>query len=573
MKLKMYAKTTSVAQETNRIQEVAQKVGIILPSTHTALFQSVYAPIEVANLNGIRLARQAVETGIQGLIGSQVNLEHFGYGWIVGIILDAWVNDQEEIEIVYSFAKNIYKDEYAMALEALDAGTLSVSFELLAETERQEQLADGTIRLHEVDFQGVGMLITHAPAYPKAKTYEYANLIKARLSENKVVFASQIEENCNKILEAGKWQTTYINSLPNSSFAVIEPSYLKSEVEDKKARHLPFKDMEGKIDLTQYRYALEVVNQIKPISDSITAEELQAKAKQELDKYRDVLKGENNDKSEQGGNSQVTEEQLAKIEEIRAELGDAVKDISDEDLLDDSIVAKIREELAEPKAEEKAEEEAKETEEKAEETEETAEEETEEKAEETEEKAEEVEKSELEVLKEENTELKAKIEELQNTLQAKDSEIEEVRANAEKIGQLKVELKDNEFVADFTDEDYLNEEKVAQAVKAKADAEIVATRKEELKDNEYAKDFSDEDYLNEVKVELAKVKKEKDELQAKIPETKEEVKAEVEEEKAEENLDTGAEVKTDSFKEVMASIRKQKLEDRESSTVVLKKDK
>ena len=118
MKLKMYAKTTSVAQETNRNQEVAQKVGIILPSTHTALFQSVYAPIEVANLNGIRLARQAVETGIQGLIGSQVNLEHFGYGWIVGIILDAWVNDQEEIEIVYSDC-DLNRDEM---IDVIDLG-------------------------------------------------------------------------------------------------------------------------------------------------------------------------------------------------------------------------------------------------------------------------------------------------------------------------------------------------------------------------------------------------------------------------------------------------------------------
>jgi len=558
---KFYAKHTIIAEESNKILEVAKRLGIILPSTHTALFQSVYAPIEEANLNGVRLARKAVEDGISGLIGSQVNLEHYGYGWIVGIILDAWVNDTEEIEIVYSFAKNIYKDEYAMALEALTAGTLSVSFELLAETSMQQQLPDGSIRLHEVDFQGVGMLITHPPAYPKAKTYEYATLIKERVEHNEdktFIFANQVVKTCEKILKEGvDSNTENTNALTNSST--------------------------------------------------------------ELDKHIDVLKNEETkDESEQGGNSQVTEEQKAKIEELRAELGDSVNDISDEDLLDDSIVAKIREEIEAKKAEEAKEEKAEEkTEETAEEKEETAEEKTEEKAEETDEKAEETEekadseekveeKSEQDVeiaQKVDSVEIRtysieekdgvenvvetvkimttrdynamqeavAKVEELETTLQAKDSEIEEIRANAEKVGQRKVQLEDNEFASEFKDEDYLDEEKVAKAIQDKEDSEIIATRKEELKENEYAKDFTDEDYLNEDKVELAKVKAEKDELKAKVSENKEEIKAEKEEEKAEENLDTGKEEKDENkFGTVMAEIRKQKAEARESQTVITK---
>ena len=75
-------------------------------------------------------------------------------------------------------------------------------------------------------------------------------------------------------------------------------------------------------------------------------------------------------------------------------------------------------------------------------------------------------------------------------------------------------MKDNEFTKDFKDEDYLNEEKVSQAIQDQKDSETVATRKEELKDNEYAKDFKDEDYLNDDKVELVKVKKEKDDIVA-----------------------------------------------------------
>jgi len=96
--------------------------------------------------------------------------------------------------------------------------------------------------------------------------------------------------------EKAKWTTDYINILPNSSFAVIEPDYLAGKIENKKARHLPFKDEDGKIDLPHYRNALARVNQIKPITKSITTKELRSKAKIELEKHRKVL--EENKKEE-----------------------------------------------------------------------------------------------------------------------------------------------------------------------------------------------------------------------------------------------------------------------------------
>ena len=72
------------AEITPEISQIAEKVGIILPSTHTAIFKTVYAPIEEANDNGVRLAKDAVYRALPGLVGSQVNLEHLGkgfYGW------------------------------------------------------------------------------------------------------------------------------------------------------------------------------------------------------------------------------------------------------------------------------------------------------------------------------------------------------------------------------------------------------------------------------------------------------------------------------------------------------------
>ena len=84
-------------------------------------------------------------------------------------------------------------------------------------------------------------------------------------------------------IEMAKWDRAYINSLPNSSFAVIEPDYLSGKTDNKNARHLPYKDSSGKVDLPHLRNALARVNQIKPVTKSISASELRAKAKKVLE--------------------------------------------------------------------------------------------------------------------------------------------------------------------------------------------------------------------------------------------------------------------------------------------------
>lgn len=501
MKVKFYAKSVTVAKETDQIKEVAEKLGIVLPSTHTALFQSVYAPIDEANLNGIRLAKKAVDESLPELIGSQVNLEHMGYGWIVGIILSTWINDNNEIEIVYTFAKNIYKDEYVLALEAMSDDKLAVSFEILAEVSGQEKLSDGTILIHDIDWQGVGMLIQNPPAYPDAKTYEFATAIKDRLKEDsnkEFVFASQLERTCDVIL----------------SDANDEPK--------------------------------------KPTLTNPT---------DGLDKNNIQDKGiENNANHEEGGNTimELTKEQKAEIEKLRAEFGDQATEVSDEELLDETIVAELRTKVEEARAIQLAY------------------------------KVDSVEirtfslvdKDGIETTEENITvirkvdynsmvEAQAKVEELEATLVAKDSEIESVRENAEKVGKAKVELKDNTFAAEFSDEDYLDDAKVAQAIQDKTNAEIIASRKEEMKDNKYATDFTDEDYLNEDKVELAKVKVEKDELATKVP-----VIATVKPVK-EEPMVTGVKTTDEDTdkdaKSVMKSIREANKEGREVQTVYKRK--
>lgn len=82
-----------------------------------------------------------------------------------------------------------------------------------------------------------------------------------------------------------QWTTEFINSLPDAAFAVIEPAYLRGETNDKRARHLPHHGKgvtdpndDSTVDLPHLRNALARVNQIQPVTDSITAEELRRKA-------------------------------------------------------------------------------------------------------------------------------------------------------------------------------------------------------------------------------------------------------------------------------------------------------
>ena len=137
--------------------------------------------------------------------------------------------------------------------------------------------------------------------------------------------------------EKAEWTTEYINTLPNSSFAVIEPAYLEGKTEDKNCRHLPFKDENGEVDLPHYRNALARVNQIKPITDSISEEELRKQAAAELEKYRDLLE---ENKSEKSNEEKILDALTLIIEKLSA--------------LDKKEVAEKKEEVVEPKKEEKA---------------------------------------------------------------------------------------------------------------------------------------------------------------------------------------------------------------------------
>lgn len=84
-----------------------------------------------------------------------------------------------------------------------------------------------------------------------------------------------------------KWTRAFINGLPDASFAVIEPAYKSGEEKNKNARHLPHHGAIAKHSLTNVdkphlRNALARMNQIKPVTGSISAGDLQSRAKTHL---------------------------------------------------------------------------------------------------------------------------------------------------------------------------------------------------------------------------------------------------------------------------------------------------
>lgn len=440
----------SIVEQTDRIKQVAEKIGIILPSTHTAIFASRYSGIEVANGNGIRLAKDAVEKSIQGLIGAQVNLEHTDI--VCGIILDAWIDEKaNDIKIIFTMAKNIFQKEYYRALERLSEGKLSVSFELLSNMDSADQLADGTVRLNDIDFQGVGFLIEKDPADKYAKIFEFASDIrsKAQICEKEFVFASKIIDSCNKVLSDNPMEVTDDPEMDCNCPYCHMPMSADSIVYDPEMNmfHKPCME-KGRIRKPWYIHS--TTGFISTTSSTSTSTNIEV-----------GCNNEEFNQSNQGGKV-MTEEQKKMVADIRAQLaGYLPQDTKDEDLLDEAKVAEyrtIKEDAEKTKAEKEAQDKL---------------------------EAEKAKEEKIAALEKEVSDLKVTIENQTKEIDAFKAEADAraAKEKAEKLAQIKAELKDNEFCKDFTDEDYFNDAKIKEAKILKENA-ILKAEVEALKKGE-----------------------------------------------------------------------------------------
>ena len=195
------------------------------------------------------------------------------------------------------------KDEAALVADEVEKPVE----EVVEEPKKEEVVADD--KKEEVKPEQVAEEVVEEPKQEEAAV-EAPKVSEEVVEKSEVVEQAKTDETPSETVdekpepelektdtEKAEWTTEYINTLPNSSFAVIEPAYLDGKTEDKNARHLPFKDENGEVDLPHYRNALARVNQIKPITDSISEADLRSQAAAELEKYRDLLEENKSEKS------------------------------------------------------------------------------------------------------------------------------------------------------------------------------------------------------------------------------------------------------------------------------------
>jgi len=170
--LKLTAKI--IASETKPLYKLAQSKGINMPHPSLGIFKSVLAEIEQPNANGIRLGASATKEAVSTLIGCQINYNHLRAGHVLGHIIDAEINSNNDIEVTCIFFRDIYQEQYQEAMELFAQNELTMSFELSADIESQDKLQDGTKRLNDYYFTGAGLLFGLAPACKKARVFELA---------------------------------------------------------------------------------------------------------------------------------------------------------------------------------------------------------------------------------------------------------------------------------------------------------------------------------------------------------------------------------------------------------------
>jgi len=424
-KIKLSAKVKKID---SGIKKALKKANIQYPHESLGFFKAIYAKVDgkTPNGNGVILDK-SVKDDVPYLIGTQVNRDHIREGYIMGSIIDSSINENEEIEIVFTFAKNVYPEDYELALELMKEEKLTVSFELSVDNKDVEVVEGRYRKLKNVSFDGVGLLFDIKPAYANAHVLENAMRIieKTFKQEGKqLLYASAkditqkwvrigeliekaLQDKSNKgeikmdkkandaLLAAQKklvsdefgeeavkgWSDEdFLNqdkidevreSLKATDEKVedkVEDKAVEEEVEDKadeKADEKVEDKVEDKADETAEKTVVE--EDIK-VNQKVTYDDEKNEETIEIDSER-VVKRDDKIKVVEKTKTEVTysyaqveeikaeyelkisekekeitflKENAQKIIEVRSELGDFVKDLSDEDLLDDDKLEKAR---------------------------------------------------------------------------------------------------------------------------------------------------------------------------------------------------------------------------------------
>lgn len=448
------------------IEKVIQNLGINYPNESLGFLHAVYAKVDgkTPNKNKVILAK-TVKQDVTQLKFTQANINHKRTGYVIGTILDAWVNKNDQIEIVFSFFKSLYPKEWEIVEKATEDDEMSVSFELMVENDDIQYLAGGIRKLKRVTFDGVGLLFPGVPpAYPDAKVLQSANAIVNNVFENKQ----------NLICASAKDAVAFLEKELNSN---------KSEGEtkmDKKAREALLAKFKAEVTAELGEEA------VKDWSDEQWEAELKRRAEAEEQTDSETTEASENEAEESEDKEQASEEETT---EEKTETEEAEEETEE----------KPKKEEAQKKIVE---------EDKKVKTTVTYDDETKEETVETESETT-VKRDGKETMREEKkdkiTYTYAQVEEIkadyEKKLEEKNQEIAFLKEKAQKIVEIRKEY--GEFVQDLSDEELFDETKM----------EIVALKKEnaELKKAKALETAEEETEEEETQEETSEEAKEKDE--------------------------------------------------------------
>ena len=528
MNRELLTATTKVLKaNTEDLFAMASSKGIQMPHPALTVWSCLLAEIEVANENGVRLGKKATLEAVDTAIGCQINWGHLGKGYACGHIINAEIRDKKDIWITCIGFKEMYEDEFKEAEDLMKQGKLAMSFEISAGVDTQDKLPDSTRRVNDYYFTGAGLLLGVAPACTKAYVSEMAQKIDAERRELVVAKKStkSIIDSIIKVVgEMRRINANYKCECTKCGKIVSTAEHCKDIKCPECGGDMRREDRPSKNNVQNNKGESKVkLDEIKATLTAEFGEEIVADWTDEDFQNEEKVTEARQAKEAKIEADKVEAEKVAKEEAEKVEADKVAKEKADK-VIEEESTSKSKTVIKDDGSDVTTEESVYVTR---------------------------VDSKEVYRRKSNNeymyaeadySVLQAKIEELESALTSKDSEIEEVRANAQEIAKLKIEHKDNEFTAEFKDEDWLQAEKIQEAVTKKETAELIAKNKEDLKENEFATDFSDEDYANETKVELAKIKAENKVLKDKVPaEPEEKVEA-----NKEEDLDTGEDVKRES---------------------------
>lgn len=294
-----------------------------------AKYYKVLAVCAVSSMNNVVYTEDELVKACRSLIGKPVNLNHETLP-IPGVeIIDADYEDEgvevlirvprdTEVEVHAGFRRNL--------VELIDEGEI-VHVSIEGYCKRGFRLEDEGAVCQGLVFTGLALLTRDVlPGVPLTFIEPVEKIVeKFEMSEK-----SEKSETSER-----EWTTAFINSLPDAAFAVIEPAYKRGDTDDKRCRHLPHHgpdvkdpDEHSTVDLPHLRNALARANQIKPVTDSISTEELRRRAMAHLRRHAEALLGEDFTFTTEG-EEKLEGEKPEKLEEEQAEAAQQPRECTD----------------------------------------------------------------------------------------------------------------------------------------------------------------------------------------------------------------------------------------------------